>query len=144
MRIPQKVHYALLLVTDLARVYDSRVPLSLAAVAEQEGVSRGFLEEVAGHLREAGLIEGRRGASGGYILQRRPEEITVNDLIVAIEGPLAMVECLGGGHCVLSGSCPSRDVWRKVQARLLQTLSGITIAEMVGQPGRAGRHKEKI
>src|SRR5688572_4296521 len=96
LNVPKRVQYGLLLVSHLAEQSfedTAGVPVALDVVAEATGASQGFLEEIAGDLRRSGLIEGRRGRVGGYVLARPASEITVYDIVVAVHGPLAMAEC---------------------------------------------------
>ena len=133
-KVPLKVHHGLLLVTNLAERSVGNVLVPLEEIARKEGISQGFLEEIARLLRSAGLIEGKRGAGGGYALTRKPEDITVADVVLAIEGPVALVECLGAlGACRLERSCTNRNVWSKVQGQLMDTLRDMTVAEVCQQ-----------
>jgi Rrf2 family protein len=129
-QVPQRVHNAVLLMADLAEHGDGGF-VSLTEVAERKGLSRGFLEEVAAPLREADLISAKRGAYGGYVLTRDPADITVRQIIEAIEGPLTLVDCLGGGECPMSGSCSSKNLWSQVQERVVDSLEDMTLAELV-------------
>lgn len=132
LKIPQKIHHGLVLITDLAEVYESDSILSLEEIAKKEKISQGFLEEIASSLRKAGLINGTRGAGGGYSLSKNPKEISVADVVVAIDGPVAMVDCLSlDKGCVLEGQCSTRNVWGGLQEKMLQTLKLTTIDEIV-------------
>ncbi|MFH2062982.1 MAG: Rrf2 family transcriptional regulator [bacterium] len=132
LRVPQRVHNAVILMADLAE-YGSVDLVSLNEVAERNGLSRGFLEEVVVPLREAGLVEAKRGVGGGYKLARAPGEISVADIVTAIEGPVAFVDCLGAVQCPAAGSCSSKRVWAGVQQRVEESLAGMSLAEVIGQ-----------
>lgn len=135
LKVPQKVHHALLIVADLADQHGSGTPISLHSIAERSGLSRGFLEEIAAPLREAGIIEGRRGVKGGYILATDPAHITVGDVIVAIEGPIALVDCFDDAvGCTLAPLCTTQNVWYRVQHQVTSTLAGMTIEDIVKSP----------
>ena len=134
LKIPLKIHHGVLLVTDIAAQFESGRAMTLEQVAKKELVSQGFLEEIAGLLRKAVLIAGRRGPGGGYVLAKKPDEITVADIVIALEGPIMLVECLGEeSQCQLSAQCSNRDVWATVQRQMFGTLHGITIAELARQ-----------
>jgi Rrf2 family protein len=123
LNVPKKVQYGLMLVSHLAEnVTTGGQPVALDVVAEATGASQGFLEEIAGDLRRAGLIEGRRGRVGGYVLAKAPETITVYDVVVAVHGPLAMADC--------ATTRRSFSVWGVVQDRMIETLTGITVGQM--------------
>lgn len=133
LTIPQKVHHGMLIVTDLAVKYAIGRSMSLEEISRKEGISQGFLEEIAARLRSGGLIKGRRGAGGGYVLTRDPAKLTVAEVITAIEGPLALVECLGEDNtCALTASCANRDICGRIQKRISGLLAEMTVAEAAG------------
>lgn len=132
LKVPQKAHHGLLIVSELAEHHSDGRPLSLDEIAQKSGISRKFLEEVAGLLRKAGIIEGRRGAAGGYLLKIDPYELTVAEVMAAIEGPVALVDCLKKGvSCPMAAECNSYDVWSRVQGQINDTLSQMTIADVI-------------
>ncbi len=134
-KVPLKVHHGLLLVTHLAERFDVGTPTTLEEVADKEQISQGFLEEIAALLRSGGIIEGRRGPSGGYLLVKNPAHLTVADVIAAIDGPLALVDCLDGNvGCMMAEKCTSRGVWAKVQKQITSTLTGMTISDVIDRP----------
>ena len=130
LNIPRKVDHGLLILIALAEEYGSGRSRSLEEVANEGGVSQGYLEEVAGLLRMAGLVRGRRGAGGGYVLVKDPADISVADVITAIEGRCWSGECLGGSGAK-AGFAARRDVWQKVQGQVMATLHGLTIAGLI-------------
>jgi Rrf2 family protein len=134
LKAPQRVHHGLLLVTALARSYGTGAAVTLDSVAADGGVSQGYLEQVAGCLRKAGLVKGRRGKGGGYVLAVRPDRVTVGGVIAAIEGPLAIAPCVGAATsaCPRSGHCASENVWRRVQGEIAATLNSLTITKAAG------------
>lgn len=133
LKIPQKVHNALLITAVLAEHYDSGKPVTLSGIAEKEKVSRGFLEETAAYLREANLIVGQRGAGGGYVLAHAPTDIYVGDVVEAVEGPISIVDCLDDRiGCPMAAECLSKGIWAKLQNQMNQTLFGMSLAQMVG------------
>ncbi len=142
LTIPQKVHHGLLIVTDLAVNFSAGKTMSLEEISRKEGISQGFLEEIAARLRAGGLIKGRRGSGGGYALTRDPKKISVAEVIIAIEGPLALVECLGEDNtCALAAVCANRDIWGSIQRRITALLSEMTVAEAAGA-GTVGARKK--
>lgn len=129
LKVPQKVLHGLCLVSNLAERYGSSTPISLEEIAEKERISQGFLEEIAALLRAAGIIRGRRGNGGGYLLIRDPRELTVADVITALEGGCWSEYCLGESE---TPGRASNELWRKVQGQVMTTLYGMTIAEAIG------------
>ncbi len=130
LNVPQKVDHGLMLMRHLAANFATRAPLSLEDVARKEKISQGYLEEVARLLRAAGLVEGRRGAGGGYVLARDPKDVTVADVMTAIEGRTWTAECLGDKKARRGRASAHDAVWRKVQGQVMTTLRGITIADV--------------
>ncbi len=140
-KVPQKIHHGLLLATELANRYDAGVSATLQEIAGAAGISQGFLEQVARPLRRAGIIVGRRGAGGGYRLGAAPGKLTVADILVAIEGPIAVIDCLADERsCILSETCANRDVWMKIRDQILGTLQNMSISEAAGL-GRARKKR---
>lgn len=118
--------------TELARHFE-RGPVSLAEVSKNQGISLDYLELIAGDLRRAGLLESRRGAQGGYHLARSPHTITAGDVIRALEGSILPVECVADPRCspcAREESCTARGVWETVRDRLVETLDGISLADL--------------
>jgi Rrf2 family protein len=132
LKVPRKIHHALLLLTELAE--RGGEPATVEEIALRGLISPKFLEQVAAPLRSAGLIRGQRGPGGGYVLTRKPSKITVAAVVKAIEGPMAVAECLGSGSCALAGSCTNRGLWLKLQKRLSSTLESVTLADLITRP----------
>jgi len=78
---------------DLALNYGDE-PVSLKSIAERQGISENYLEQLMANLRKAGLVRSIRGAYGGYLLSREPSKITVGDVLRALEGPIGLVDCV--------------------------------------------------
>ncbi len=131
LRVPQRVHNAVMLMTDLASEAEADNFISLADVAERNMLSRGFLEEVVVPLKESGLVDAKRGSHGGYRLSRDPEDISIGDIVTAVEGPLALVDCLGGAECAIAGGCASKKVWRNVQRHIEDSLYAISLIDVM-------------
>jgi Rrf2 family cysteine metabolism transcriptional repressor len=99
------------------------------------GVPKQYLEQLLGSLRRSGLVGSVRGAQGGYQLARPPEEITVLDVIDAMEGPLKLSECMNDeSACDRVQQCPVRHVWQKLTDSINRELAGITLGDMLHHP----------
>ena len=137
MSVSQRAHYGLRAMTVLAKAYGSH-PLSLVEIAEQEHLPAGYLEQLAMPLRRAGLIEGTRGAHGGYRLGRAPAQITVGDVVRALDGPVSPVECLTleylPGSCEREIGCLSHPVWDRVKQAIDQVLDSLSLADLKDLP----------
>ncbi len=107
-------------------------PVSLAAVAERTHLSRAYLEQLALALRNARLIRGVCGKGGGYRLGRGPSEITVREILEAVMGPIAIVECVEDpGSCILAEFCECRPVYGLINQRITDALSSFTLADLL-------------
>lgn len=126
LKVPQKAQYGLMLVSALADRHADGHPISIETIAEEAGISKKFLEQVAHDLRAAGLIEGRRGAGGGYVLLKDPAVLTVAEVVSAVEGPAKLELC--SVHSETSKR--SNAIWAKLQGQILTTLSNTTIKEL--------------
>lgn len=142
MRISAKSEYGVRAMVMLARRHgEGPVPLSL--VAEQERISVDFLEQLMLNLRRRGLVRSVRGIRGGYLLALAPTEISVGDVMRAVEGPVVNMPCLdhaeGGDPCCSMGmhvaECTTRDVWALLQEKINQTLNGISLRDLCQQQG---------
>jgi Rrf2 family protein len=133
VRISAKTDYAVRACVELAAARDEW-PLKAERIAQAQNIPLNFLENILGQLRQAGIVASRRGAEGGYLLARPPEEISLADVIRAIDGPLANVGGTRPHDLELSGSAaPLRDVWVAVRASLREILEGITLADVAAR-----------
>ena len=92
MKLSTKGKYGLRAMIDLAR-YSEKEPVSIGSVAARQGISERYLEQLVALLKKAGLVKSIRGASGGYVLEKKPSEISVGDILRALEGSLEPVKC---------------------------------------------------
>ena len=113
--------------------------LSLRDIAARQHISLDYLEQIVPSLKVAGLIKARRGAHGGYQLARPPEEITVYDALVALEGTLDPMACLStapaetGLGCLASGTCAVQEVWSEMKEAMEIVLKKKTLAQMIAR-----------
>lgn len=126
-RVSNRCHDGLIFMSKLASAWGGS-PLTIGGAAGEE-ISSGYLEQIVAPLREAGLVEGKRGPGGGYRLSRDPKSVTVREVVEALEGPIALVECQAGG-CEHPSRCGSREIWDRLQARISETLSEVTLADI--------------
>ena len=129
MRITAKADYAVRAATELAAA-DGR-PLKGDAIARTQGISVRFLENIMGELRQAGLVRSQRGSEGGYWLARDPEEVTIADVIRAVEGPMAAVRGEAPEDVDYPGAAKDLiRVWIAVRASLRSVLERVTLADL--------------
>ena len=132
MRVSAKADYALRACVELASAEDG-VHVKGERIAQAQEVPLKFLENILGDLRQAGLVRSQRGVEGGYWLARPAAEITLADVIRAVEGPLANVRGVRPEAIEYAGSAePLRDVWVAVRASLRAVLEETTLADVAG------------
>lgn len=131
LALTRKTEYAIIALTHLAR--HARTVVSARDIATQHDVPLPLLMNVLKRLNRCGLLMSVRGAHGGYMLDRSPYEISLADLVAAVEGPVHLVRCAdpeAGRPCNLAGTCPVRGALRRVHNRLHDFFSRVTIAEL--------------
>lgn len=96
------------------------------------GLSRETVAKCLKLLAKNGLLQSQRGAQGGYALARSPSQLTVADVVVALEGPIRITDCIDGhdGSCGIEGNCPVRGGWDKINTAIAKALTTVTIADM--------------
>ena len=136
-----KAEYGVRLLVELGR-HEEGSPLSLKAIADAEGLPLAYLERIVALLKKAGLVESRRGAHGGYTLARPAADITMAEVVAALEGDIAPIECItadadGVLTCAREGAepCPTKLLWTRVQGSIVRTLNEMTLDDLV-QPLR--------
>ena len=130
MRTTAKADYAVRAAVELAAAGTAE-PVKADQIAEAQSIPLNFLENILAELRRAGIVESRRGAAGGYLLARPPEEISIADVIRAVEGPLANVRGLSPDLLEYEGSAEKlRDVWVALRASVRGVLEQVTLADV--------------
>jgi FeS assembly SUF system regulator len=136
LKISKMTDYAIRVMVELSRQGEI---LSAQALAERVGVETPTASKVLKLLAGKGLLESYRGASGGYRVKREAKDISVAEVIEAIEGPVAITECSDeAGHCDLESHCGLQGNWRRISREVSRALRGVTLAEMAS-PAAAGR-----
>ncbi len=134
LRISKLTDYAILMMVELTR---DGIMLSAHALAERVGVEVPTASKVLKLLAGAGLLESYRGANGGYRVTRSAAQISVAEVIAAIEGPIAMTECsVEEGLCSQEESCELRGNWQRISLAVAEALQDVSLAEMSAPPGR--------
>ncbi len=144
-----KAEYGVRLLVELGRAHAEHgpaAPVSLKAIAEAESLPLAYLERIVALLKKAGLVESTRGAHGGYRLARDPEGLGMDEVILALEGTVAPMECFvddraGEGRVLCSHladghACATRLLWGRVHGGVMAALQGTTLAELVAFSGR--------
>ncbi|MGN0039170.1 MAG: RrF2 family transcriptional regulator [Coriobacteriales bacterium] len=132
MVISTKGRYALRLMLDIA-MQDGSSPVPLHDIAERQGVSFKYLEQIVPPLSKAGFLKSVRGANGGYLLTKDPSEITTGDILRAGEGNLAPVACLASDEvdCPRADLCVTLPFWRGLDDAITAYIDSVTLADLV-------------
>ena len=131
MKLSTRVRYGLRFMIELATHY-GKGSLNLKDVAKSQDISDKYLSQIVIDLKSSHLIDGFRGAHGGYVLARPPQEVSVYDLVVALEGELSLVDCVRNpAACNRVTSCVGNEVWAKLGQTMTDTLESMTLADLV-------------
>lgn len=130
MKLSTKGRYGVKAMVDLAINY-GKEPVSIKSISERQKISEYYLEQLFSSLRKSGLIKSVRGASGGYILDKEPKDITVYEVLEVLEGPIEISNCLEDGSCNNIDCCATRIVWKKIKESIDSVTTSITLQDIV-------------
>lgn len=131
MRLSTKGRYGARLMLELALCY-GKGSILLKDIAERQEISEGYLEQILPLLKAAGLVNSSRGAHGGYTLANPPSEITLGEVVRAVEGTMAIVECVATPEvCHRVDFCVTRDIWEEMSEKMMGVLDSTTLQDMV-------------
>lgn len=134
MRLSTRSEYGLRAMVALAQK-TGPMPVPLRVLAQDEGISEQYLEQIFVELRRAGLVQSVRGAKGGYRLARPAQDIAVGDMLRVLEGGLAPMDCLGETpeyNCAKIPHCMTRKVWERLMSSIEGALDGMSLADASG------------
>lgn len=135
MRVSTKGRYGLRTLMDIA-MHQAKGPVTLNDIAQRQDISVKYLWQVINPLKTSGLLSVTRGAKGGYVLARRPEKITMLEVMTTLEGPVSLVDCLSKKEaCNRVDTCVARTVWGELNAALEKAMKGITLADVLHRCG---------
>jgi FeS assembly SUF system regulator len=133
LKISKLADYATTLLTHMAAARPSDSGASAALLAEQTRLPHTTVAKLLKQLGKAGLVNATRGAHGGYCLARAPKEITVADIICAMEGPLGLTDCAAHDHhCARAGFCGTKAHWRTINNAIAAALKAVTLENLAG------------
>ena len=135
MRLTTKGRFAVTAMIDGA-MRQHRGPGTLASISQRQRISLSYLEQLFGKLRRHELVESVRGPGGGYSLARRPEDISIADVIIAVDEPLDATQCGGKANCNgdgADGRCMTHDLWAALNTRMVEFLDSVNLKAMVEQ-----------
>ena len=134
MRLTTKGRYAVTAMLDLA-VHATESPVPLADISQRQGISLSSLEQLFARLRKEGLVDSARGPGGGYRLSRAASEITVVQVISAIDETVEATRCGGLANCQDGEPCLTHELWSDLSRQIYDFLSGINLAQLVERRG---------
>jgi len=132
MRLTTKGRFAVTAMIDLALRQDGG-PVTLAGIAERQKISLSYLEQLFGKLRRHELVSSVRGPGGGYCLAKADAEITVADIIQAVDEPLDATQCGGKQNCHDEHRCMTHDLWTNLNKRMYEYLHSVKLGDLVRQ-----------
>lgn len=110
-------------------------PVALKSISASQGISLSYLEQLFSKMRRCNLVRGTRGPGGGYVLARDVDEISIADIVVAVDEPLDITECEGRQNCHEGKRCLTHGLWSELSDHLHEFLQGIRLGELMRQSG---------
>ena len=139
MRLTTKGRFAVTAMIDLA-LNAGQGPVALADISERQRISLSYLEQLFGKLRRRQLVGSVRGPGGGYRLARSAEDVSVADIILAVDEPIDATQCGGKENCRDDQKCITHDLWMELNAHIFEHLRAVTLGDMVSRQRRKTGH----
>ncbi len=133
MRLTTKGRFAVTAMIDLAQ-RQTNGPVTLAGISERQKISLSYLEQLFGKLRRHNIVGSVRGPGGGYRLARAMNEVSVADIIAAVDEPLDATNCGGQENCQDEHRCMTHDLWTNLNKRMHEYLASVSLYDLVNQP----------
>jgi len=130
MRLTTKGRFAVTAMLDLA-LQNTDKPVTLADISERQGISLSYLEQLFSRLRRNGLVKSVRGPGGGYRIAKNQAEITISEIITAVDEQIDATQCGGQENCHDERRCMTHDLWASLNDKILEYLSGVSLADLV-------------
>jgi Rrf2 family cysteine metabolism transcriptional repressor len=143
MKLSTKGRYGVRAMVDLASNYGG-APVSIKTISKRENLSEYYLEQLFSPLRRANVIRSIRGAQGGYVLCKPPNEITVGDIMTILEGPIEIADCIDGVECDSSDCCATKAVWEKIKNSIDSVMNSITLQDIINDHEAIKNKKSSI
>jgi Rrf2 family protein len=130
MKLSTRARYGIRASLELACNY-GKGPLQIKIIAQKQEISIKYLEQLMAILKSAGFVRSIRGAKGGYVLAKPPNQIKLSDIFNALEGPIVTVECLESDqYCARAADCVARELWSQVQQAVIGVLESVTLEDL--------------
>ena len=133
MKLSTKGRYAVTAMLDLA-IHDHQGPVTLSDISNCQGISLSYLEQLFSRLRQQGLVEGVRGPGGGYRLGKPASQISIAEIITAVDENIDVTRCLGNKDCHGGDKCLTHQLWEDLSNRLYEFLDDLTLASFINRP----------
>lgn len=145
MKLSTRGRYGLKAMYQLALQYGEG-PISLNSIAEEQGLSESYLEQLFSTLRKEGLLKSVRGAQGGYMLAKDPKDITVGNILRILEGDMSPVDCVINDDvsCEKEEDCVTKIVWMKLKDSINQVIDSISLQDMLNEQKKMDIRKSKV
>lgn len=137
MRLTTKGRFAVTAMLDIA-LFEADKPVTLAGISERQSISLSYLEQLFSRLRKQGLVSSVRGPGGGYRIAKAHHEISVSDIITAVDEQIDATQCGGSENCHDEGRCMTHELWASLNGKILEYLSGVSLADMVDMQRNKG------
>lgn len=131
LRLSTKGQYGVRAMYEIARGYPDS-PVKISEISERQDVSVHYLEQILNRLRRSGLLKSVKGPGGGYLLSRAPDEISISDILLELEGPLAITSCLNPEEgCVRVEVCVTHLLWKALGRQIEEFLKSVTLGDLL-------------
>jgi Rrf2 family iron-sulfur cluster assembly transcriptional regulator len=131
MKLSTRSRYGTRMMVDLAEHYD-KGPIRIASIAKRQGISIKYLEQLIIPLKKANFIKSTRGPKGGHMLAKPPDEISIGDIVKALEGGINLTGCIQNPHiCDRSKGCPTREIWSMATDAVYGKLNQLTLSDII-------------
>jgi len=147
MKLSTKSRYGLRALFDMA-YHSGTLPAQIKDISRRQNISPRYLEQIFQDLKKAGLLKSRRGPQGGYYLAKRPEQITVREIVEAAEGQMVLVDCVKEAKsrskkpCEFDNQCVTQQIWSEATRRLNAYFDSVTLKDLCEQGKQLGLAKE--
>ena len=142
MRLTTKGRFAVTAMIDVNR-YQQNGPVPLAGISELQDISVAYLEKLFSKLRRGNLVKSIRGPGGGYVLAKDAGDITIADIVFAVDEPLDVTRCGGSGNCAKGSiKCVTHNLWASLNERIIDYLESVTLSDLSGKETGTARDKQ--
>ncbi|MCR5414728.1 MAG: Rrf2 family transcriptional regulator [Kiritimatiellae bacterium] len=140
MKISARTRYGLRILLDIAANADDPSPRSIKTIAKSQGISAPFISRLAVPMKRKGLISSARGVAGGLRLAKPADEISLLDIMTALDGPVSILKCISQAkRCKRSGFCGVRSVWKELNDLIADSLRSVTLAKVMERTDHENR-----